>query len=115
MPSEEFSQAVRGSSAEPISTNATGTMETDNYEHGGAYSFDGSAYPYSVNPAETIQELWVTRSADVVARITTTGGDTFDLELAGRPIVSDKWEIDSVEFRDPNGTTDSISGGYAGE
>jgi hypothetical protein len=115
MGSEQFSMAVRGSSAEPVSTNATGTMETDNYEHGGAFSFDGGGYPYTVNPDAVIQELWVTRTADIVARITTTGGDTFDLELAGATIVADKWEIDKVEFRDPKGVGAAIAGGWAGE
>lgn len=115
MPSEQFSQAVRGAGAQPLATTTNGTVQTDNYEAGAAYDFDGSAYPYQVNPAETIQELLVTRSADVVARITTIQGDTFDFELAGTTGSFEGWEIDQIEFQDPNGTAARISGGWAGE
>lgn len=111
---QEFSQTVRGSGG-TLRTNASGVMETDNYPNGAAFDNDGSAYPYSLNPAETIQELNITSAGDIVARITTTGGDTFDLALAGTTASFDKWEIDSIEFRDPNATGARIAGGWAGE
>ncbi|WP_058826726.1 hypothetical protein [Haloferax sp. Q22] len=111
---EQFSQEVRGSGG-ILATSTQGTVETDNYAHGDAFDFDGSAYPYTLNPAETIQELVITTSGNVIARITTTGGDTFDLPLASGAGSFDKWEIDSLEFRDPNGTTSRIAGGWAGE
>lgn len=111
---EQFNQTVRGQGG-TLRTNASGVIETDNYPNGDAFSFDGTAYPYTVNPAETIQELIITRSADVVARITTTGGDTFDIELAGSLPSFNFWEIDQVEFRDPDLTGAAIAGGWAGE
>ncbi|WP_410765790.1 hypothetical protein [Haloferax sp. DFSO60] len=111
---EQFSQEVRGSGG-ILATSTQGTVETDNYAHGDAFDFDGSAYPYSLNPAETIQELIITTAGDIVAHITTTGGDTFDFPLAGSVVAVDKWEIDTVEFRDPNGTAARLAGGWAGE
>lgn len=115
MGSEQFSQAVRGSSAEPVGVAQTGSLETNDYDYGDAFDFDGSAYPYSINPAETIHELSITTSGDIIARITTNGGDTFDLPLAGGTGTWDRWNIDSVEFRDPKGKTTRIAGGWAGE
>ncbi|ELZ94906.1 hypothetical protein C440_07517 [Haloferax mucosum ATCC BAA-1512] len=112
---KQFSQPVSGTGGQPVATNAAGTIETDNYAHGGGFDFDGSTYPYTLNPAETIQELVITIAGNITARITTTGGDTFDLKLAGGTGTFDKWEIDSVEFRDPNGTNSRIAGGWAGE
>lgn len=111
---EQFSQTVRGSGG-TLRTAATGVMETDNYSHGGAFDEDGTTYPVEINPAETIQELTITQAGDVDAEITTTGGDTFALRLHGGVGVWDKWEIDSVTFRDPRGTNATVSGAWAGE
>jgi hypothetical protein len=110
----EHEQTVRGSNG-TLRTNASGVIQTDNYAHGAAFDFDGSTYPYSLNPAETIQELNITASGDIIARITTTGSDTFDLPLASASASFGKWEIDSVEFRDPHATGARIAGGWAGE
>lgn len=115
MPSEQFSQPVSGGGGQPVATSTAGTVETDNYPHGDAFEHDGTAYPYTVNPAATIQELTIIESGDMYARITTTGGDTFDLPLRGGHGVWDKWEIDEVEFVDPDGTGAAIAGGWAGE
>jgi phage baseplate assembly protein gpV len=112
---EQFSQVVAGSNGGPVATSTQGTVQTDNYGNGDAFDYDGSAYPYSIDPAETIQELTITAAGDIIVRITTVDGDTFDLPLAGSVGVWDKWSIDSVEFRDPNGTTARIAGGWAGE
>lgn len=115
MPAEQFSTPMRGSSGGVLATTAAGTMQTNNYGAGAGFDHDGSAYPYALNPAETIQELLITESADVVARITTIQGDTFDLPLAGAVGSFEGWEIDQVEFRDPNGTAARIAGGWSGE
>jgi len=115
MPAEEFSTPVRGSGGQPVATTTNGTVQTDNYQAGDAFDFDGSAYPYVLNPAETIQELAITASDDIVAHITTIQGDVFDLPLAGTVGSWEGWEIDEVEFRDPNGTAARVAGGWAGE
>ena len=115
MGSQQFSQAVRGGAAEPVGVSGVGSLETDDYDYGDAFDVDGSAYPYLINPAETIQQLVITESGDVDARITTNGGDTFDLRLRGGTGAFDRWNIDSIEFRDPRGTAAALSGGWAGE
>jgi hypothetical protein len=106
---------MRGSGSDPIQTTGRGSMETNNYSEGDAFDFDGSAYPYTVNPAFVIRELNITASDNVVARISTTSGTTFDFPLASRVGAWDHWDIDSVEFRDPDGTAARIAGGVAGE
>ena len=111
---EQFSQTVRGSGG-TLATNATGTMETDNYPNGGSINSDAPAYPVSLNPAETIQELIVLKAGDVDVEVTTTGGDTFTLRLYGGTGSFDKWEIDSVSFSDPRGTGAALVVGWAGE
>jgi hypothetical protein len=111
----EFLQEVGGDGGGAVSTNATGVLETNNYTEGDSFSFDGSAYPYLLNPPETIQELVVVKSAAIVIQIETKSGTTFDLDLSGSSGVFNHWAINSLEFKDPNGTTAAISGGWAGE
>jgi len=114
MGSEQFSQAVRGSSAEPVSVGQTGSIETNDYDNGDAFDGSGADLPLDVNPPETIHELIVTRSPDdAVATITTVSGDTFDLPLAGGTGSFDRWNIDKVVFESSSGGR--ISGGWAGE
>lgn len=114
MASDEFSQAVRGSSAEPVSVGQTGSLETNDYDNGAGFDSDGSTYPLEVNPAEVIHELVITTAPeDGVATITTVGGDTFDLALAGGSGSFDRWNIDSVTFDSESGGR--IAGGWAGE
>jgi len=115
MPSEQFSQAVRGSGAEPIQTNSTGTMQTDNYQHGDAFSDDGTGYPVTINPAAVIQELILTKTGDIDAEIETIQGDTFQLRIAGTVGSWEGWEIDRVTFRDTRATGADLAGGWAGE
>ena len=113
-PHEQNAQTVRGSGG-TLRTATTGVMETDNYSHGAEFDEDGSAYPYTVNPAEVIQEWYITSAGDVIAEVTTTGGDTFPFPLAGTVGAYDKWEVDSITFTDPKGTQAPIRGGWAGE
>lgn len=115
MGSEQFAQKVRGSSAEPVSVGQTGSLETNDYDHGDGFDFDGSAYPYSVNPAETIHELLLTEAGDIDATITTVGGDTFSVRMRGSTAAFDRWNIDEVTFQDPRGTASPVSGAWAGE
>lgn len=115
MGSQQFSQPVRGSGGEPIQTTPSGSIQTDNYQAGDGFDYDGSAYPYTLNPAETIQELYLTEAGDVTATITTIQGDTFNLPLVGSIGSFEGWEIDTVEFTDPNGTAARLAGGWAGD
>lgn len=114
MASDEFSQAVRGSSAEPVSVGQTGSLETNDYDNGGSFDVSGAEYPAPVNPAETIHELNITISPDDgVAEIHTVGGDVFEMPLAGGTGSFNRWNIDKVVFKSQNGGR--IAGGWAGE
>ncbi len=103
MGSEQFSQAVRGSSAQPVGVAQTGSLETNDYDIGN--SFDVTTYPLSINPSETIQEFIVIQTGDdIEATITTNGGSVFTIPLVGSSAAFNHWNIDSVELQDPNGT-----------
>ncbi|WP_336359052.1 hypothetical protein [Haloarcula sp. CGMCC 1.6347] len=115
MASEQFSQAVRGSSAQPVSVGQTGSLETNDYDNGSGFEHDGTNYPYSENPAETIHELILTEAGDIDMEITTVGGDTFTVRLSGSTGVFNRWNIDEVTFKDPRGTAAPVFGGWAGE
>ena len=90
-------------------------IKTDTWPEADGFDFDGSNYPYTVDPTPTIQSLQLTRTGDVVAHITLDNGTELDLPLAGTIGVIDDKEIDAVEFRDPNGTNARVSGGWSGE
>lgn len=118
MASEQFSQAVRGSNGEPVATNATGTLETNDYPNGDAVQVDpsdGDSYPVTVNPAETIHEIVLLSAPDVDLEVTTTEGDNFSLRLDGASGTLDRWKVDEFTIRDPRGTGALFSGGWAGE
>jgi len=108
----QFLQEVGGDSGSPISTSTEGVVETDNYSHGDAFAFDGDDLPQTVDPVEVIQELNLTLTGgDTELEITTTGDDTFVLQMQGTSASFDKWEI--TEF-DVLGTSD-VAGAWAGE
>jgi hypothetical protein len=113
MGSEQFSQAVRGSGGQPIQTSAIGSIDTNDYPEGD--SGDGSTYPVTINPAETIKELaFAIVETEVSATITTVSGTSFDIPIAS-PVVVDRWDIDTVEITDPNGTQPRVAWWWAGE
>lgn len=115
MGSEQFSQAVRGSAGDPVGVSQQGSLETNDYDEGDGFDFDGSAYPYTINPSEVIHELVITSADNIDAEITTVSGTTFTLPLASSTGAFDRWNIDKVVFKDPNATTARIAGGWAGE
>lgn len=110
MGKQEFATPVRGSGAEPIQTNAKGSIETNNYTDGAVAS--GSTYPLSKNPGFIVQHMVVTENP---------GGKTLDLTLSdgstitGIPLgkgnlVVTALEVDSLTVNDANasGGTTSI-------
>jgi hypothetical protein len=111
----EFLQQVGGSNGESLQTNASGTVETNNYREGDGFDFGGGSFPYEVNPPETIEEFGITISAKVTATITTESGTTITVPLNGTNTVWDHLSIESVEFTDPKGTAARIAGWWAGE
>jgi hypothetical protein len=115
VPSEQFSQAVRGSNATPVSVSQRGSIDTNDYPEGDGSDEDGSAYPYTINPAEVIKEVgFPIVESEIVATITTTSGTSFDVVVAS-PTTWDRWDIDQIELTDPNGSGGRIAYWWAGE
>jgi hypothetical protein len=117
VPSEQFSQAVRGAGARPIATTAAGSIQTDNYPAGDGFEFDGSAYPYTFNAdnVDAIQDVMISEAGDVDMEIETIQGDTFTVRLAETVGRWEIWEIQSITFRDPRGTAAALYGAWGGE
>lgn len=91
------------------------SVDTNHYQNGNAGDEDGSAYPYTISPAETVKELGVQIvEAEIVATITTTSGRQFDVPFASETVWN-RWDIESVEFRDPDGTNARVVWWWAGE
>lgn len=117
MPSEQFSQAVRGTGGTPVQTTAAGSIQTDNYPAGDGFEYDGSDYPYSFSATDidAIQELLFTEAGDIDMEIETVQGDTFSVRLANTVGRWQSWEIQSVTFSDPRGTGAELYGAWGGE
>ncbi|WP_136688319.1 hypothetical protein [Halorhabdus amylolytica] len=92
----------------------TEAIQTNNYDRAG--SFGGAGYPLTVDPDPTIYELVLTASGDsIVADITTAGGDAINgVPLNGVTLALDTLMIDSVTFRDPDGTGVATEGFWIG-
>lgn len=116
MPAEQFSAPVRGAAGTPLQTTEQGSMQTDNYDHGGAFEFDGTAYPYTVDPVDRlIQEVMLTDAGDIDMTVETIHGDTFTVRLADTVGRWQIWEIESLTFEDPRGTAAPLYGAWGGE
>lgn len=103
----QFTMPVQNSQGNELDTSTT-------YPNGGDFNKAGGTYPYTLNPAETIQELVVTKVGDIEMDITTTGGQVVTVDLDS-PAVFNRWEIDSVDFRDPNNTSAQLAASWAGK
>jgi hypothetical protein len=105
---------IRGSNG-TLSTTTDGTVQTDNYNSAAGFDFDGSSYPYSVNPSNfDIQELVVTTAGDIDVEFDTVNG-TVTVPLAGGVGSFDKLTAQSVTFKDPRATDSRIGGLVVGE
>jgi len=88
-------------------------ISSNSFPFGGAG--DGSSYPVTIDPAETIRELALPIvAAEVSVEITTTGGSTFAVPVAS-PTVLDRWAIASAEIQDPNNNAARTAYWWAGE
>lgn len=106
--------AIRRNVRRDVRSVVESVVETNAYVDGQAIDEDGSAYPYTVDPAWSIQEINLTDVGDVVAEITTVGGSTFDVPLESRIGSYDHWVVDSITFKDPNNTGHALKGAVAG-
>jgi hypothetical protein len=90
-------------------------VEDRRYPLGAGFDYDGSGYPYSISPSQTIEVLHITSAGNIVAACTLESGATVSIPLAGGVGIIDWLSIDSIEFQDPNGTTARLAGAWAGE
>lgn len=115
MGSEQFSQAVRGSGGQPVATSAIGSLDTNDYPEGDASDEDGTTYPVTINPAETIKEIgFQIVDGEIAIDVTTVSGTTFTVPVAS-PSVYDKWDIDEITLRDPDNNGGRVAWWWAGE
>lgn len=108
MGSPQFSAAVR----------AVGDFQTNSktvVPEGDSMDVGGTGYPYTFDPAATIEELIIhVVGAEIDATITTSSGDVFTIPVDG-PATFNRWQIDSVEFSDPSGTQARLAASWAGD
>lgn len=98
-----------------IRAPATERAARTTFPHGDAES-SSAGYPFGFNPDGTIYELLILESgADIVVTITTTAGDSFSFTLNGISGSFNRWEIESVEFSDPNNTGATTRAAWAGQ
>jgi hypothetical protein len=95
--------------------DASGPVDTNSYPAGDAADLDGTAYPYTIDPAETIRELALPLvNAETEVTVTTTSGATFTFPVTSS-VVLDRWAIDTVTLADPTGAGARIAWWWAGE
>lgn len=102
MGSEQFSQAVRGSTGAPLDVSTRDSIETD--EYGDATPVVSSTYPISIDPAFLIEEILVfTMPSDKTIDLTLDDGTAVNgIELRGATMVLNTLEVDSITINDPD-------------
>lgn len=115
----EHIMAVGGQQGASIQTTEQGSIQTNNYPHGGAFSHDGSNYPYTLDAGSEginlLQAIHLTTAGDIVMEVTNEAGETFKVPLNSTIGEWSDWEMSKVVFRDPNGTAADLDGSWAGE
>jgi hypothetical protein len=117
---EENNRTVRGSGG-TLATSTTGVVQTNNYDDGGVITVEpsnGDSYPAEFDPADhTIQFLKVLETGTgITMDIVTKDGETLeDIHLRGAGFEEEAIEMDSVTFKDPDGTGEPTYGYYSGE
>ncbi|WP_115863373.1 hypothetical protein [Halorussus litoreus] len=116
----ENSRTIRGTNG-IVATSTTGVIQTNNYDVGGSFAVnpnEGDTYPTTFDPAGfTIQFLKVLETGTAIRMdITTKTGDQIeDVQLRGAAFEEESIEMDSVTFKDPDGTGAPTFGYYSGE
>ena len=91
------------------------SVDANHYPSGGAVVEDGTTYPVTIDPTETIKELgFQIVAAEIEVSITTTGGSTFTFPVASETAF-DTWDVDSVELTDPKNNESRTVVWWSGE
>lgn len=108
MSREQFATAI-------VTETQIDAQAATTYPRGDVLQVDGTAYPYTVDPEETIEELLIHNvGAQIDAVITTTGGSQFAIPI-DNPAVFNRWAVEKVQFVDPNNTSAQLAVSWAGE
>jgi hypothetical protein len=112
---KELGRQVSGSSGEPVRTAVDGSIETNNYSDAIGFNFDGSTYPYTVNPSFQGEYLNLTEAGNVEIVFTLVNGTTITIPVRGA--TGDIPVLSHTEFtiNDPNNTGSRIAGFVAGD
>jgi hypothetical protein len=87
-------------------------VQTDTYSRGG--DFDGPAFPYTIDPDETIEHLLLSIvDGEVAVELTTADGDIVTIPVDGKATI-DSYSAEKVVIKD-GGSNPRIAGGWAGE
>jgi hypothetical protein len=112
---QELGRKVAGSRGDTVRTSVDGSIETNNYSDALGFDYDGSAYPYTVNPSFQGEYVNLTSAGDVVITFTLVDGSTVDVPIAGAtgdiPVLSHT----EFEIKDPNSTNARIAGFVGGD
>lgn len=109
---QQATQAAVESAASEIVAEIEAALS---YPNGNSHDEDGSAYPYTESPAETIRELgFQVVSAPVDVTIETIAGDVFTVPVASETVLN-RWAIESIEIADPTNAAARVSWWWAGE
>jgi len=102
---------IDGSNERAVTVSTS--VQTDTYDRGD--DFDGTAYPYTLDPEETIQQVLLSIvKTEVDIEITTTDGDIVTIPVNSKSSI-DSYSADKVEIKNPNDATKRVAGGWAGE
>jgi len=102
---------IDGSNERAVSVSTS--VQTDTYARGD--SFDGVAFPYTIDPAETVQQVLLSIvGAEIAVEVTTTDGDVVSIPVDTKTTL-DSYSAEKVVLRDPNNNTPRVAGAWAGE
>lgn len=105
MGSKQFSQTIQ------TDTDVSVNTSTETLTEAVGLNNDGSNYPYTVDPDGDIREIVITACDDIVMHCWGDGftADEWDVHLKGGTGSFESWELEKVEFRDPNETAAPLS------
>lgn len=102
---------IDGSNERAVTVSTS--VQTDTFDRG--ESFDGSSYPYTFDPAETIQQILLSVvNTEVDVEITTTEGDVVTIPVNSKSTI-DSYSAESVSIQNPDDATARTAGAWAGE
>jgi len=102
---------IDGSNERAVTVSTS--VQTDTYDRGG--DFDGTNYPITIDPAETVQQVMLSVvNTEVDVEFTTTDGDVVTIPFDTRSTIT-SYSSEKVVIKNPSDATLRTAGGWAGE